>query len=556
MSTSDSHFFLSSRATSDAIKALSRADNLMIYCGAGVSIDRTGMGWMKLISSILMEARNKDDGRRDEYNAAIALISSLQSPEHCASVVTEILTENQPDKATTVLFPILQDILYRKTWSSGYLLRNTVRLAITAAAQGRGVTIITTNYDIHFEQEFIAFCESLRKRNGSAVGEVQVPGLRRRVLRRGIGGRVIKSGWQWVSNPGTGLPQVDLIYLHGRVPGPGASAEGIVVLDEHSYALTHRTAVDTLVAMFEQKASAALILGASLSDQPLVHALIRTKAPNRGRYAVFHGLPRTDERGLSVADMNRARKEMEDSYRRRGQHLGLEILYPLGHFQSAQFVEEIELACRAREIDPSVDYFDKSFGISYAARLEAWSTERASTGCTSTAAHEFLADALEEIEKVSSGRLDSSFLRLEFWGRLNPRSSDRTLTLFSNSAGPLINENVRRKVAIDHSSRNASVRAFLAGKPTLSTLEDLSLPQESSRWRCFIAMPIFLQVSKDLRGSKVAGSVPVGVITLAGMEDANLQSAFLGMSEVQIKSVKALMIATGRKILRPMASTA
>jgi hypothetical protein len=552
MPQAGSEFFLGSDRVAEAIRTLSSTKNLVVYCGAGVSIDRTGMGWKRLIEKLLAEANHRGMlGTGNGYAAAVDLLAELSSPEQCASIVTELVTENQPQRATKILFPILQDILYRKTWSNGYLLRNTVRLAITAAAQGLEISVVTTNYDVHFENEFVDFCTNLEDVHKSGFRQSRIPGLRRRTLKSSLTGKVISSKWHAVRRPQAGVPFVDLTYLHGRVPGPGAAAEGIVVLDEQSYALTHEAAVKTLSDLFRQDGSAVLILGASLTDLPLVHALIRTKDSAKKRFSIFHDLPSIQASDATPDEQERLRKKRQESYSQRGKHLGLEILYPLGHFQSAQFVEEVELACRAHMAEPSVDYFDPELGLSYASRLEAWARERAETGYDSIEAHHLLADTLGGIVEASGGRLDANYLRIEFWGRLNPRSNDRTLTLYSNSAGPLINESVRRKAAISHASKNASVRAFLAGKPTLSTLKDLALPDESSRWRCFISVPIFLQVSKDVHGSTIAGSVPVGVVTLAGMEESNLEDAFVGLHEKQMKKIKALMIASGRKIVRP-----
>lgn len=72
---------LSSDRVAGAIRSLSSTENLVIYCGAGVSIDRTGLGWIRLIQTILTEAKKRDSlGRQKEYAAADAQPGHLRWP--------------------------------------------------------------------------------------------------------------------------------------------------------------------------------------------------------------------------------------------------------------------------------------------------------------------------------------------------------------------------------------------------------------------------------------------------------------------------------------------
>lgn len=59
--------FLSLPRVHRAINQLASQNDLVIYCGAGVTRDRTGLGWSELVSEVFKGAKAKRRGRRSVY---------------------------------------------------------------------------------------------------------------------------------------------------------------------------------------------------------------------------------------------------------------------------------------------------------------------------------------------------------------------------------------------------------------------------------------------------------------------------------------------------------
>lgn len=550
-------FFLRAEPTLDALKSLSSSSDLVIYCGAGVTIDRTGLSWTKLLQAILYEAGSRDRDHRERQHKAIEyILGNLRDEEQRASVITEYFTEGHPERANDFLTPILQRVLYDKyTWSEGMLLRNIARLAFVASVRLKSVTIVTTNYDVYLEEAFLDETKLLADRDAT-----EIPGLIRRISP------VLPSDEEWrpetISEPVGTDRYVELVYLHGRVPRSGKPTEGTIVLDEFSYARSLAAVTAQLRKHLEDRS--VLIVGASVTDGPLIQALTLTKTVDaaKKRFAVIHPTLAVDgnDEALKFKDAGGRKKtltqkDVDELLAYRGRQIGITQLYPISHSQTAQFVEELELSIRFRRTPtaPAGEYEDVATGINYEARLQAWADEWEKNAPTPQAAHEALVAGLAGISAILKGtKAENDALRLEIWVRIAPSSDNRTLTLFANTTGPLLAQNVLRRDEIGPDSSNASVRAFMQGRPLMQPLGDLGLESPaSSRWKDFFSVPLSLLIDTEVDGQPYAASVPCGVITLAGLKEANLETRFHELPSEEIEKLKSGMTGVGLSVLRP-----
>lgn len=549
-------FFLRETATLDALDSLSSADDLVLYCGAGVSIDRTGVSWSKLLRQVFDEAARHGRTHRERQHKAIDfLLSHLSEEEQRASVLTEYFTEGKPQNANALLTSILQRVLYEDNgWSEGSLLANIARLAVVASQRLRSVTIITTNYDIYLEEEFAAAVRDI-----AAGGGDEIPGLERLVSPEQ------PSNDEWtverIIDPDGTDAVVRIVYLHGRVDRPGHATEGTIVLDEFSYARSHAAVTRVLREYLSD--SAVLAVGASVTDAPLIQALALTKSndSSKRRFALIHPTVMlygsTYDIGFkdgAGAAQQLVQKDVDELLAYRGRQLGITQLNPLSHAQTAQFVMELSLAIRLHRSPSIRRYRERSTGINYEARLRAWVTEWSANSPTPDSAYRTLVDALRDDIAVILGGTpeENEALRLETWVRINPSTHNRTLTLFANSTGPLEDQHLLRREQIHGDSPNASIRTFLQGRPMLHALSSLGLSDvNASRWKTFFCVPLSLLIKHDVDGVPFTASIPAGVITLAGLEPAHLTERFHALSLDEIERLKEAMAGAGTRVLRP-----
>jgi hypothetical protein len=254
-------------------------------------------------------------------------------------------------------------------------------------------------------------------------------------------------------------------------------------------------------------------------------------------------------------------KTVREALQLRGKHLGINVLSPMNHQQTAQFLEELRLALIVGAItgDPE-HYGNPGNNVDYPSRLTQWNGDWKARSLTQDpqAVFETLQMALRGItDDVLSPRADrKEGLRLELWVRANPRSSDRTLTLWATSVGPVVDRSVMRSEPLVAASKNASVRALLAGKPQLVSLDELGYPDGASRWKTFLSVPIMLQVPITVGTLPQGANIPVGVVTLTsdheivtGIDEARV-SVFRDNLTIDDKVVlKETLIGLGREIL-------
>ena len=495
--------------TLNALADLAEKKHIVIYCGAGVSIDRTGVNWRQLVKEVFDQARTGRVSKADEIAALEHLIADVDDPRHAASILIESLKMPEHDE-DTFLASKLHHVLYEKVfWSRGYMLRNLVQFAIAAASAGRVVEIITTNYDAFIEFEFARQYKDL-----ADVDEDTRSGLPevKRFMPKGRP-KIVES-----AGKSAGEGRIELRYPHGRVDSRGSS-DGPLVLSEASYALTRKATEKLLLDAFSGEEKGVLIVGASLTDEPLITSLALRKDVGQARYALLTVPGAVEKLFTDGRPVSAKAKTVASTLRLRGQHIGVNILNPMSHYQSSQFLEELRVSISAQDKTGSRDYYrDPANGISYSARLESWARSWEARDQTKDPdyATEQLKETLDKYvrlelkPKASKGEK----FRAELWVRKNPRTDNRVLTLWANSTGPFLDTTVYRTESIIRTSANASVQAFTEGRPILRGIESLKFPAHASRWQTFLSMPIFVSVPIEIGAIQESAYIPAGVLTV------------------------------------------
>lgn len=500
--------FLNDPATHKALKSLAKKNSLVIYCGAGVTRDRTGLGWEDLVSEIFNAVCNSR-GRDSKQDQAIAtsLANTSFEPVQKASVVVQ--TGNQSTQSETkFLAPLLHKTLYKKHgWSQGLLLQNIAELAIFAAAlgdAGRGdsVHLITTNYDDYIDRELI---KTISDWNNPGIKQ---PGVALHIVGDTTNETVV------INKPTDRSGTIYVHHIHGRVDSQGKSS-GEIVFSEKSYSEARTRTVKFLASQFHE-ASAFLSVGASLNDAPLIEALFEaervhgwnTSSPQKPvKVAVLTPSKGTKDEQLAALTFSQL----------RGEHLDIDILMAENYSQVAQFVEELEI-CKILAIREKAETY--STEASYPVALHRWwdDWKRTSWSTQHEQHYKILRDTLAIIRDEVNDKFTGEYglnevLKLEVWIRLEP--SENLLWQYANSTGPLLEVSALRNEPIESQSNVASVQAFTAGKPLLRGLPELHDAHQTTRWKSFLSLPIYHNMEIDFVDFEVQRTVPVGVVTLA-----------------------------------------
>lgn len=499
--------FLSQGATLRALSKLVSGDSLTIYCGAGVTIGHTGLGWKALIAEIARDGGERATiSRRRRADAINEIYRSPDvSPEHFASMIIEnAKSERQFDDLDLEAFIAnkLAEALYKKyPWNKGTIVGNITRLAVFVAMTGIPVRILTTNYDTHIEnsfEEFISFLQGMTEEDESTSTPVW-PGLKWRTLGEA-------GDFEEIHSARNVTESIEVVYLHGRVAEDGRT-NGHVVLTEGDYAQTADTVLGELQEQLTKHEDRLLIVGSSLTDLPLVRALAITKTADNFRCALL-----SNTRSLSHDDAN-TRRRITKILDRRGTHLGVEILHPETYGQVAQFCEEASIAFfHDRVLGSPGSYVKKKTGVRYGQRLTHWWPEWSKQHTKSDYSRDYrvMREGLDITRTFLPQTSASESYRLELWVRRDQDLNSRTITLWASSMGPIVERGFLRTETVMVDSTNASVRALRAGKPVLLSIDDLGLTKAASRWRTFLSIPIIVQIHPD---GRLGGDVPVGVIT-------------------------------------------
>jgi hypothetical protein len=525
-----SEAFFSDWRTKKAVVDVAGSTSLTIYCGAGTTIDRTTLSWGDMVYRLLLREAAAPARPRITPAEALRLRSQL-SPLELASVYEQYVYDSQikTKMANTAEahVPRLQDMLYRNAgWESGVLVRNIVRLAVGLSLLGRDIKVVTTNYDTYIEQEFADYLGEL-----NTSGIVDIPGYTVSCVRQ-------QNQIDGVPPTGSGSA-IELIYLHGRVP-PSGSLEGALALSESDYQDLRNDVSAMLHQAFDGRE--ILVLGSSLTDPPLLGELSaqRRSSASRTRVAV---VPATST-GMSDVESGDY-PQMVRHLRARALQFGLGLLVPDFHFQIAQFCQEV-VTCA--QMGPGFrEYGNRKIAACderYGARLTGWWDKWTAKAVGPQLVTDKRNACLDKLEASDHWGTDAGEVyKLELWVRHRP-ASERRLGLWGASTGVLSNREALKYENLGLMTRNASVRAFVEGKPVWLAKEDLASidlrPEKKrwiealdGRWLRYLAVPIRLSESG-------ATNLPVGVVTLAAMGDGTKTNVPVDNADAMVQVVKFL----------------
>ncbi|MCP2242705.1 SIR2 family protein [Lentzea aerocolonigenes] len=470
--------FFSDSDTYTLIEHIANQRSLVIYAGAGVTIDRTGQSWPALVEKLLRKHKDSDEVCR--------AIMATNTPLQAGSIVSQLYL-NRSDGWRTELGNDIRGCLYEgRAWRQGSLATAAVRLAAALADHGREYCVVTTNYDDFIEQEVRVLAED-RARRGLPPIE-----LRTSVVEP----QDAHPDFEIVDHVEPG----QILHLHGYVPNRTGEATD-VVLSEKDYMASQARTSAVLEYLFRRHS--VIIVGSSLTDAPLLSALAKT-------------VPGDNEQRLRVAvtplqslqfppDSDAFIGDVKESVTDRMASFGVRAVFPDFFYQTAQFLAEARISLDRR--DPDAVGLPASAVARYRTRLhswwKAWSEERGGTELERQLTdHQKLCEAMARIRQMLSIP-QAETVKLEIWVRWDPRKPSG-LRLWASTTNLWQHTEVMRCADIVANSAYTSVQAFCSGQPGI-------YPSDSDRWKTYLCVPT--------RVDSVDGDLPIAVISLASMRD-------------------------------------
>lgn len=547
--------FFHRASTHKAVDAIALADDLVIYVGAGATIDAGGPSWRELVAKLAEKSALAS--KKILSNVDRQTLSEHLSPLEASTALATYYAKLREDplRARKSLVGRVREHIYPDaTWNAGklneVLAKFLIFRAVAEILDGPPwrTLVVTTNYDTFLEEELSR--QILWMTEPPETADVRALGITVNPITlktaRSSGFRDLAEIASEVGEPGT----ISIVYLHGRLPEEGGQVEPLAIT-ETDYNYLRPQVSSVLRWAFEGRS--ALIVGSSLSDPPLVSALQDTYQSGARRLAL---LP-------MPAIASQARGEPGESelialrkhQAARLEQFEVEMLAPDFFSQVAQFVQECIVAIA--KIGPSETYATKR-DLRYGGRLTAWwdgwYKHRFSNlrfrDFTRTKLHG-LAERIVHDELIEAGGIPGykdEVLKVEMWVRWHPDDDHRCLALWASSDSIWHEEKTLRMADLSLASEYAAVRSYVAGRPQLdyATNDGTAVESEDSphvdRWKTFLSVPIHLEGE--------IGVLPVGVITLASRAGEGA-SAIWATSAPKMEELVANLLVVGLEALSP-----
>lgn len=486
------------QAVRDLRREITQSKRVVIFCGAGVTIGRTGVSWGELVRQV---GRKTLCTEKDQLSFCRACENFFGSTSFTAEQKASVAAAKVHDDTT--INEVIAETLYENSgYQEGRLLNALTNLIMEMLIEHKDIDIVTTNYDTHIEDSILSLIKAYKNNEKKELPEEQCPRMIITILKDdGLEEEIpIHDG---------GGSTVNFVYVHGRVDSDGA-ALGTVVFSEKDYEKSHNRTTKKLMKLFEN--SPTIIVGSSLVDTPLIRSLLGlARAESKGgrvhyhRYAVM----------ARVLEGNEASNELQVL---RAEQLGLKALFydyydeiPDIFWNLYAFVlkgvedSEEDLPCELAKND-------------WVKKAEERSRERT----ISTQVYEYSARFAREIRNTFG--VEDEYLKIEFWFLEGDdgQTRRRFLKVWTNSAGPVYTRGLRRceEITPANAERVASVQSFVDGRANLKRLDQLNIGNagtggcgdtDSSRWKTFFSVPITYPFEEH------GVEVTVGVVTLASM---------------------------------------
>lgn len=510
--------FFKRQRTNRLIDQLAKAKKLTIYAGAGVTVDQGGLSWSQLVHHVAMSTVVRANDIITDID--LRMLGSAMSPLEAATAILQHFQKATggnlaQSEANNALVSCLSYSLYPGArWNAGELARGIATVTLTRAINDLPTRIVTTNYDTLLEDAIAEQRESAANSFKKFGMSESVPPLNTYLLEQTIPDDDVLS----------------FVYLHGRISAsPDDAVQGTVAFTEIDYARVRPTVSEFLRENFRR--SPLLIVGASLTDPPLIAALQDTipASGNTESRTVYHRvallpIPAIQTQTPIALDAEET-KSLSKQHVARMKTLGVELLVPDFYSSVSQFTDEIDCATyrqlwgaeRANTIfSPYWERLSEWWQNWYQYRYQNRTRRRA----LDTYLRLFLSDLEDDILETT-GRKEH--LKVDLWAIWDPSQPHRAMKLWASSSWPRSQwdatdiaylEETARAAEITRQSDYPAVRALIEGRPLLTDVGELVDTSSHdnphvSRWRTSLAVPITVYVG--------SGRNAVGAVTLASM---------------------------------------
>ena len=509
------HFF-QKKSTYSLISELSEPRDWTIYVGLGATFDRTNTSWRSLVVA-LFEGFGIDERDATNWIERATLVGA-------ATALEALYLSRYPDPDAYVRRlreDIARQLYGPKELLKGQLLDRIAEFAQHNAARDHSVALVTPNYDAYL----------YRALEGLPDLPTHFEVLPLRTLDDQTSS--LPQGWRRKGN-------VSCIHVHGFVSDDTSTEDhrGIPVLGEITYARSAARTQAALETLFKNRN--VMIIGSSLSDGPLVNALITTAQANtrKVKRLVIQPLQGPEWRFGDDAELQGVLGLNTD----RLAAMGLENTMPTHFGQTGQLLAEVSATMIAQDAE---EITIESHPRRYERRLEAW-WKKWSDACrqnldVQVQHHDWLRRINDAIRTVADVGVEEE-TKLEVWARWDP-SRGRELGLWASSVGTWTAFDAMRRDSITKDSDYRSVAVFCAGTPKIMHVDSTS----RDRWKSYFGVPIW-----DVRSDP---SLPVGVVTIASMwsgefaHDGHTRGVIGAHNLVKLSKAMTLMRDAGLAIL-------
>ena len=486
------------QAVRDLWSEISKSERVVIFCGAGVTIGRTGISWGDLVRQVGSKTLCTEE---DQLSFCKACENFFGSTSFTAEQKASVAAANLQDDTT--INEVIAETLYTNSgYQEGRLLNALSHLIIEMLIEHKDIDIVTTNYDTYIEDSIFSLIDTYKNNDEIKLPEECCPRMNVTILKDD-GFEEKKRMYDGGGNT------VNVVYLHGRVDKKGA-ALGTVVFSERDYEKSHDRTTKKLMELF--KNSPTIIVGSSLADTPLIRSLLGlAREESKGGRVHCHRYAVMDR----VLEGNEASTELQVL---RAKQLGLKPLF----YDYYDEITDIFWNLYAFLLK-GVDDFEEDLPCELAKNDWVKKAEEQSRERTiSTQVYEYSARFARRIR--NNFGVEDEYLKIEFWFLEGDdgQTHRRFLKVWTNSAGPVYTRGLRRceEITRANAKRVASMRSFVDGRVNLTRLDELNIGNagtggfgdtDSSRWKTFFSVPITYVFEE--RGVEVT----VGVVTLASM---------------------------------------
>lgn len=484
----DDEPFFHREGTRAAIKELATTNSIVLFVGAGLSVDQGLPTWSEIVESLIGDSSYRIPNVTDEARNAFTKYLTTMDLLAGGSIAKAIMGPELLDLVRNHLY--FDDERKAQRPATGGIFANAVAaFALYCRISGDcDVTLITTNYDSLIEEAFS---------NSNALS----------AMMAGHGLRVVPVFDETYVAEQSDVP---IYHIHGFVPRQGIGSKDVVISERDYGAGTNLAwSADLLDRV---RSATWLILGASIQDPHLSRHLSRTAQANETATARrAKPVKRYAASALQSQPWSHEETQLRDALlwadAQRLATLGVEAIQADFFMQIPHLLNEVRLA-RSEGLKK---YMSPRSDIRYGQRLMKWwgaiqktrladSTDRSFAKSQAKINELMLAfrGRLETELSLTNQRAGSERIKVELWVR-NPLS--RCLELRGSSEYVSTERFHTPARPLSPSSSFASVKAFCYG-----SIQHVSIPAEYSRWQHFVGIPLQLPSWRQL---------PVGTLTIA-----------------------------------------